>query len=67
MHARMTAANIPSDVDPLSRVEAVHSDDLHTVAAHSQLERMLHALQPLHVARESSQGPVSERPPSDAC
>ncbi len=66
LHARMTAANIGSDVDPLSRVSAVHSDDLHTVAAHSQLERMLHALQPLHVARESAAGPVSERPPSGA-
>ncbi|MEZ4324966.1 MAG: serine/threonine-protein kinase [Polyangiales bacterium] len=51
LHARLTAANLPSDVDPRSRVDAVLSDELRTVLAHSQLGRMLHALQPLHVAR----------------
>ncbi len=65
LHARMTAAKLTSDVDPLSRISAVLSDDLHTVAAHSQLERMLQALQPLNVARETVgtwPGAPSERP-----
>ena len=66
LHARMTAAKLTSDVDPLSRISAVLSDDLHTVAAHSQLERMLQALQPLNVARETVGRPPGALPPNGA-